>query len=111
TDPANPYGATLPWPKLEGSRRAARAAGAYVAIRDGVPLIYVERGGKGITRLAQLEGDELATVLAELAEATREGRIEKLALEKVDGDAVIGTGMEQALVAAGFRRQPRRLVA
>ncbi len=111
TDPANPYGATLPWPKLEGSRRAARSAGAYVALRDGVPLIYVERGGKGITRLAPLEGDELATVLGDLAEAARAGRIEKLGIEKVDGEPVIGTGLEQTLVAAGFRRQPRRLVA
>jgi ATP-dependent Lhr-like helicase len=111
TDPANPYGATLPWPKLEGSRRAARTAGAYLALRDGVPLIYVERGGKGITRLAPLEGEELADILGELAEAAREGRIEKLAVEKVDGEPVIGTELEQTLVAAGFRRQPRRLVA
>jgi hypothetical protein len=58
-----------------------------------------------------LEGEELADILGELAEAAREGRIEKLAVEKVDGEPVIGTELEQTLVAAGFRRQPRRLVA
>lgn len=111
TDPANPYGATLPWPKLEGSRRAARTAGAYLGMRDGVPLIYVERGGKGILRLAPLEGDELAAALGDLAAAARDGKIEKLALERLDGEPVIGSELEPALVEAGFRRQPRRLVA
>ncbi|MDP9188680.1 MAG: DEAD/DEAH box helicase, partial [Actinomycetota bacterium] len=111
TDPANPYGATLPWPKRESQRRPARTANAYVALRDGVPLIYVERGGRGILRLAPLEGEELAQTLAELAAAARDGVIEKLAVERLDGEPVIGTGMEQALVDAGFRRQPRRLVA
>jgi ATP-dependent helicase Lhr and Lhr-like helicase len=111
TDPANPYGATLPWPKLEGSRRAARTAGAYVGLRDGVPVLYVERGGKGILRLAPIEGEELGAALGDLAEAARGGLIEKLAVERLDGETVIGTEFEQQLIAAGFRRQPRRLVA
>ena len=111
TDPANPYGATLPWPKLEGSRRPARTANAYIALRDGVPILYVERGGKGILRLAQIEGDELGAALADLSAAVRDGQIEKLAIERLDGEPVMGTPMEQALVDAGFRRQPRRLVA
>jgi hypothetical protein len=37
--------------------------------------------------------------------------IEKLAIERLDGEPVIGSVMESALVEAGFRRQPRRLVA
>jgi ATP-dependent Lhr-like helicase len=111
TDPANPYGATLPWPKLEGSRRPARSPNAYVVLRDGEPLLYVERGGKGVLRLAPLEGEELAIALGELAEAGREGLIEKLAIERIDGEPVIGSELEATLIEAGFRRQPRRLVA
>jgi ATP-dependent helicase Lhr and Lhr-like helicase len=111
TDPANPYGATLSWPKLEGQRRPARTAGAYVMLRDGEPLLYVERGGRGIVRLAELSEGELGEALAELAAAAREGVIERLAIERLDGEAVIGSGMEAALIEAGFRRQPRRLVA
>ena len=64
TDPANPYGATLSWPKLEGQRRPARAAGAYVMLRDGEPLLYVERGGKGILRLQELVDAEFIEALA-----------------------------------------------
>jgi ATP-dependent helicase Lhr and Lhr-like helicase len=111
TDPANPYGATLPWPKREGNRRPARAAGAYVGLRDGEPVLYVERGGKGIQRLAPLEGEELAAALGDLAAAARDGLIEKLALERLDGEPVIGSVLEPDLIEAGFRRQPRRLVA
>ncbi len=111
TDPANPYGATLPWPKLEGQRRPARAPGAYVMLRDGEPLLYVERGGRGALRLAPLEGEELGATLAHLAAAAREGLIERLALERVDGEPVIGSALEAMLIEAGFRRQPRRLVA
>ena len=65
TDPANPYGAALPWPKRERDgrarrRRPSRSPGAYLLMRDGEPLLYVERGGKGILRLRPLEGEELA---------------------------------------------------
>jgi len=35
TDPANPYGASLPWPKLEGGRRPGRTPGSYLLLRDG----------------------------------------------------------------------------
>jgi ATP-dependent Lhr-like helicase len=111
TDPANPYGATLSWPKLEGQRRPARTAGAYVLLREGEPLLYVERGGKGILRLQKLGDGEFIECLGVLAEAAHAGTIEKLAIERVDGEAVIGSGMEAALIEAGFRRQPRKLVA
>ena len=58
TDPANPYGAALPWPQARPSgRRPARTPGAYVLLRDGEPIVYVERGGKGILRLRELEGE------------------------------------------------------
>jgi ATP-dependent Lhr-like helicase len=111
TDPANPYGATLPWPRREGSRRPARAPGAYVLLRDGEPVLYVERGGRGVLRLAELDEDELGEALSELSLAAREGPIGKLAIERVDGEPVIGSGLEAILIEAGFRRQPRRLVA
>ena len=44
-DPAQPYGAALPWPKRAGAR-AARVGGALVVLRAGEPLLYVERGAQ-----------------------------------------------------------------
>jgi ATP-dependent helicase Lhr and Lhr-like helicase len=111
TDPAQPYGAALPWPKRPEGRRPARTPGAFVLLRDGNPVLYVERGGKGIVRLIELEGEELAAAVAEVAEAARAGLVPKLGIERLDGEPVIGSGHEQTLIAAGFSRQPRRLVA
>jgi ATP-dependent Lhr-like helicase len=111
TDPAQPYGATLPWPKRAEGRRPARTAGAYVLLRDGNPVLYVERGGKGIVRLVVIEGEALVEAISQLAGAAREGVIPKLGIERVDGEPVIGSGLEEQIISAGFSRQPRRLVA
>jgi ATP-dependent Lhr-like helicase len=111
TDPANPYGAALPWPKPPSGRRPARAPGAHVLLRDGEPLLYVERGGRSILRLVDLEGSELASAAQALADAVSAGRLPKLAIEKLDGEPVIGSGREEALLSAGFSRGPRRLTA
>ena len=57
-----------------GPRAGARPAtpGAYVLLRDGDPIVYVERGGKGIVRLVELEGEALVEAIARLAEAARD---------------------------------------
>jgi ATP-dependent Lhr-like helicase len=111
TDPANPYGAALPWPKPESGRRPARAPGAHLLLRDGEPLIYVERGGRSILRLAELDPVALGEAMGALAEAVSAGRLPKLSIEKLDGEPVIGSGHEEALLQAGFARGPRRLTA
>jgi len=111
TDPANPYGSMLKWPKLEGRRRPSRTPGAYVLLRSGLPLLYLEKGGKGILRLDQnLVGEELTGLLAELARSAEEGKIAPLKVERFDGEPLIGSGFEGQLVSAGFSRQPRKLV-
>ena len=51
TDPANPFGAALPWPDVvdpdESSRhRPARKAGSLAVIHDGHAVLYLERGGR-----------------------------------------------------------------
>jgi ATP-dependent Lhr-like helicase len=111
TDPANPYGAALPWPKPPSGRRPARAPGAHLLMRDGEPFVYVERGGRSILRLAELSDADLAAAMAALADAVSAGRLPKLGVEKLDGEPVIGSGHEQALLSAGFSRGPRKLTA
>lgn len=50
SDPAQPYGAALDWPAAVGGtkHRPARKAGALAVLVDGVPGLYVERGGKSL---------------------------------------------------------------
>ncbi|HEV2061561.1 MAG TPA: hypothetical protein VGR12_01805, partial [Solirubrobacteraceae bacterium] len=108
---AQPYGAALPWPKRrdEERKRPARAAGAYVVLVDAEPVLYVERGGKGLQTLVR-DGDERVRAAYEaLADFVRAGRIRKLDLEKVDGVNVVGSDLEPLLVELGFRVSPRRL--
>jgi ATP-dependent Lhr-like helicase len=73
-------------------------------------VLYVERGGKGVVRLVELDADELAAAVQALADSVAAGRLAKLAVEKLDGDPVIGSGHEDALLDAGFSRGgPRKL--
>src|SRR4051812_19372132 len=111
TDPANPYGASLHWPKLESGRRPGRTPGAHLLLRDGEPVVFVERGGRGLLRLKQMEGEGLEEAMRALADAVTAGHLPKLAVEKLDGEAIIGSGHEDALVGAGFSRGPRKLTA
>jgi ATP-dependent Lhr-like helicase len=111
TDPANPYGASLPWPKLEGGRKPGRTPGAHLLLRDGEPVVFVERGGRGLLRLHRMDEEELGDAMRALADAVSAGQLPKLAIEKLDGEAVIGSGHEEALLGAGFSRGPRKLTA
>jgi ATP-dependent Lhr-like helicase len=110
TDPAQPYGAALPWPKRdEEARRPQRVAGAYVVLARAEPILYVERGGKGIATLADEDDERMRPALEALASFVREGRGRKLSLERVDGEPVVGSAWEEPLVALGFRAGPRKL--
>ena len=48
TDPAQPFGAAIPWPLSEG--RPARAAGALVVLAGPDALAYLERGAHKVLR-------------------------------------------------------------
>jgi ATP-dependent Lhr-like helicase len=56
-DPANPYGAALPWP-AHSAARLARAAGTHVVLVDGIIAAVVSRAGRQLTAL--LPDDEPA---------------------------------------------------
>jgi ATP-dependent Lhr-like helicase len=118
-DPAQPYGAALPWPKREASdRRPARVAGAYVVLVEDRPVLYVERGGRGLATLlggAHPEqpgagrDDPVGIALAALADAVRGGRVGKLSLERIDGQPAIASALCAQLVELGFHSGPRRI--
>jgi ATP-dependent Lhr-like helicase len=102
-DPANPYGAVLPWPSLPG--RAARSAGAYVVIHTGQLRLYVERGGRSILTNGEPDEDDLAA-LSEVA--SRMGRMD---VHTIDGQAAGSHRLAAQLRTAGFAQSPRGLVA
>jgi ATP-dependent Lhr-like helicase len=116
TDPAQPYGAALRWPAAPGealgevARRPQRAAGAYVVLAGAEPVLYVERGGRGLRVLAEPGDARLRPSLDALAAFVTDGRARvKLAIERVDGEPVVGSPWEAVLVEAGFRQGPRKL--
>jgi ATP-dependent Lhr-like helicase len=110
TDPAQPYGAALPWPKRdEEARRPQRVAGAYVVLAGAEPVLYVERGGKGIAVLAEADDARIHPALEALARFVTSGRGRKLSLERVDGEPVVGSPWEARLIELGFRAGPRKL--
>jgi ATP-dependent Lhr-like helicase len=119
TDPAQPYGAVLRWPQRQRSgdeasgrgsgRSPARQPGAYVVLAGAEPVIYVERGGKGLQILVEPNDPRLGDATAALVDAVHRGRIKRLALERVDGEPIVGSEWEDALIELGFRPGPRKL--
>ncbi len=115
TDPANPYGAALPWPQKEaegdGGHRPGRKAGALVVMVDGELVLYVERGGRTLLTWSD-DADRLGPATMSLAEAARRGSLGRLTVERADGAALLGGGstpLREALDAAGFVATPRGL--
>ncbi|MBV8220858.1 MAG: DEAD/DEAH box helicase, partial [Solirubrobacterales bacterium] len=111
-DPAQPYGAALAWPAREGgddARRPARVPGAYVVLSGGEPVLYVERGGRGLQTLVGADDPRIEPALVALVEQVRTGRLKRIALEKVDGESAIDSPLGPLLVALGFQQGPRRL--
>jgi ATP-dependent Lhr-like helicase len=109
-DPAQPYGAALPWPKRAGAR-AARVVGAYVVLIGGEAALFVERGGKTLVPLRDPDPEWLRPALAALVEHVRSRRgMKRLAVERFDGEPVGETDAMPLLVEAGFTAGPRRAV-
>ncbi len=107
TDPANPYGAALGWPKLEGvSHRPGRKAGGLVVLVDGALALSLERGGRTVLCFTDDE-EVLQAAAADLATTARDRRLDTLTVEKVNGEGVYGTILGRALQEAGFVQTPR----
>jgi ATP-dependent Lhr-like helicase len=132
TDPANVYGAALPWPdrpepaadgpeggavdlgegtpaKRPSGHRAGRKAGALVVLVDGDLVLYVERGGK--TLLSWTEDEQvLKEAATALSGAVAAGALGRMVVQKADGASVHESGaLSAALQAAGFAATPRGL--
>ncbi|MCV7319911.1 ATP-dependent helicase [Mycolicibacterium confluentis] len=115
TDPANPYGAALPWPArasdTDSAHRPGRKAGALVVLVDGALTWFVERGGRSLLGFTTDPGVHHAAAAA-LADLVQTRRVPGLLVERIDGVNVLedrGSPAAAALVSAGFSRTPRGL--
>jgi ATP-dependent Lhr-like helicase len=115
TDPANPFGAALPWPERavdEGEpgagHRPGRKAGALVVTIGGALVLYVERGGRTLLSY-QDDPDALAMAAKALAGAVHSGALGPMSVERADGEQIRNSSLRDALTAAGFRATPRGL--
>lgn len=119
-DPANPYGAALPWPTRATSdedvaHRPGRKAGALVALVDGELVWFLERGGRSLLSFTE-DADAHIAAAAALADLVSAGRVQSFLVEKVNGVPVLETSaggqraaVQDALIGAGFSRTPRGL--
>ena len=108
-DPAQPYGAALPWPKRAGAR-AARVAGAHVVLLGGEAALFVERGGRSLVPLREPDESWLRPALAALVTHVKRGGAKRLAVERFDGRPIGETEVMPLLLEAGFLAGPRRAV-
>lgn len=109
TDPANPYGAALPWPAHPGdvAHKPGRKAGALVILVGGSLILYVERGGR--TLLSFTDDDRVQLAVDALALTVRHGALGKLTVERANGESINDSPLATALEAAGFHPTPRGL--
>jgi ATP-dependent Lhr-like helicase len=110
TDPAQPYGAALPWPATMGDvrHRPGRKAGALTVLVDGAAVLYVERGGRSLLSFTD-HTDTLRVAVGALAGAVAQGWLGSISVERADGEAALGSALATLLREAGFRVTPHGL--
>ena len=117
-DPANPYGAALPWPQRDDADGKAtggptRSAGALVVLIDGLPIAHLTRGGKTLTTFIESlpDGIDPAEVYPRLVSALTDmvarGALSPLVVEKCNGSPIHKTDAAAHLRGAGAGITPK----
>ncbi|MFF2655084.1 ATP-dependent helicase [Streptomyces sp. NPDC058045] len=132
-DPANAYGAALPWPEPPPGERhkPGRKAGSLVVLVDGELTLYMERGGKTVlawpgqpagraqdipgATAAETAGAEaaddarLALAVESLGAAAAAGALGTVTVERINGSPALTSPLGPLLETAGFHATPRGL--
>jgi ATP-dependent Lhr-like helicase len=112
TDPAQPYGALLPWPETRSAGvRPRRAVGASVVLAGGTPALFLDRGGHRALTFCGADADATVERAAgALRGLFQQRRRRSLRIEEIDGDPALASRFAPAFRAAGFRSEYRSLV-
>ncbi|MFG2502060.1 ATP-dependent helicase [Streptomyces sp. NPDC048441] len=117
-DPANAYGAALPWPEppTDAGHKPGRKAGSLVVLVDGELTLYMERGGKTLLAWPATQDDapvtedlRLHTAAEALAAAARAGSLGTVTVERINGASALTSPFAPLLEGAGFLATPRGL--
>ncbi|MEV7611335.1 ATP-dependent helicase [Streptomyces sp. NPDC089799] len=110
-DPANAYGAALPWPEppAGATHKAGRKAGSLVVLVDGELTLYLERGGRTLLAWPPAGDPRLEAATAALATASRAGTLPDLTVERINNAPALTSPLGAGLEAAGFHATPRGL--
>ncbi len=112
TDPANPYGASLPWPKREddaGAAAAPRGCRARTSSRSTPSRCSTSSAAaRACCRCASRTPEWLRPGARGAGRCTCAAAASSgWALERFDGEPLAGTEVEQLLIELGFRQGPR----
>ncbi|MGW6061564.1 ATP-dependent helicase [Streptomyces sp. NPDC055189] len=118
-DPANAYGAALPWPDppTDAGHKPGRKAGSLVVLVDGELTLYMERGGKTLLAWPSAPQDDapatedarLHLAAEALAAAARAGSLGTVTVERINGGSSLTSPFAPLLEGAGFHATPRGL--
>ncbi|WP_030208056.1 ATP-dependent helicase [Streptomyces sp. NRRL S-87] len=110
-DPANAYGAALPWPEPPdgAGHKPGRKAGSLVVLVDGELVLYLERGGKTLLAWPEPDSPALLAATSALAAAARAGQVGALTVERTNGSPALTSPLGRSLESAGFHATPRGL--
>ncbi|MDT5023110.1 MAG: ATP-dependent helicase Lhr and Lhr-like helicase [Mycobacterium sp.] len=115
-DPANPYGAALPWPSRsteDGPARPGRKAGALVVLVDGELAWFLQRGGRSMLSFADDNAEVNHAAAVAVASLVATGQVNSILIERINSAPVLGPQLPPpvatALTDAGFARTPRGL--
>ena len=105
-DPANPFGAAVPWPQT-GSHRPSRRAGALVVLGADAPVLWLERGVHTAVTFGGGD-DELVAAFALVARWVADGRLPAITIDRVDQrPALEDPWAREVLTRAGFTMTPQ----
>ncbi|WP_436739260.1 ATP-dependent helicase [Streptomyces sp. BBFR102] len=117
-DPANAYGAALPWPEppTGAGHKPGRKAGAMVVLVDGELAMYMERGGKTLLAWPSTTADDpsapdprLEGAAHALAGSAAGGSLGTVTVARINGEPALTSPVGTYLENAGFHATPRGL--